>query len=97
MLKTWISVACVAMTALAAPGFVSAQSKTSAEPASVRRPYRGIFAAPPSADSPQSLTLTGSLFGAYDDNILAALSSRAVRDPFLQYSGTYGGTDAGMN
>lgn len=97
MLKTWISAACIAAVGLAAPGAVSAQSKASAEPASVRRPFRGLFGAPPSPDSPQSLTLTGSLFGAYDDNLLAAVSQRTVHNPFLQKSGPYAGADAGLN
>ena len=97
MLKTWITAACIAGIGFAVPAGVSAQSKASAEPASVRRPFRGIFGAPASEDSPQSLTLTGSLFGAYDGNVLAALSSRPVRDPFLQKSGPYAGSDAGFN
>ena len=98
MLKTWISALCIAAVGFAAPAVVSAQSKTaSAEPANVRRPFRGIFGAPPDPDSPQSLTLTGSVFGAYDDNLLAAVSDRTVRNPFLQKSGPYVGTEAGMN
>ncbi len=95
MLRTWISAGCVAALALAAPAAAFAQSKA-AEPASVRRPYRGIFAPPPAADSGQSLTLNGSLFGAYDDNILAAVSGRPVRNPLLQDGGAYAGAEGGL-
>jgi hypothetical protein len=96
MLKTWISAACVAATALAAPAGVSAQSRPSAEPDSVRRPYRGIFGGGGDPSSPQTLIFNGSVYGAYDDNIVAGLTNRKTRDPFLQQSGAYQGVDAGL-
>jgi hypothetical protein len=96
MLKKWMVGVAVGVLGVAVAPVVHAQSKAPA-PASVRRPYRGLFGAPPAPDSPQSLTLTGSVFGAYDDNVLAGLSDRQVRNPFLQQSGEYAGADAGLN
>ena len=95
MLKTCISAGCIAAIALAASPIASAQSKA-AEPASVRRPYRGIFGGGGDPSTPQSLVFTGSAYGAYDDNILAGLTNRRTRDPFLQQSGRYAGVDAGL-
>jgi len=96
MLKTWISAACIAGLALAAPAGVSAQSRPSAEPDSVRRPYRGIFGGSGDPSSPQTLTFDGSVYGAYDDNVVAGVTGRKTRDPFLQQSGAYQGADAGL-
>jgi hypothetical protein len=96
MLKTWISAACVAAIGLAVPAPSFAQAKTSAEPASVRRPYRGIFGGGGDPSTPQSLIFSGSAYGAYDDNIVAGLTDRRIRDPFLQQSGPYQGVDAGL-
>lgn len=96
MLKTWISVACIAGIGLAAPAGVSAQTRPSAEPDSVRRPYRGIFGSANDPNQPQTLIFNGSVYGAYDDNVLAGVTQRRTRDPFLQESGTYQGADAGL-
>jgi hypothetical protein len=95
MLKTWISAGCIAASALAATPATFAQSKA-AEPASVRRPYRGIFGGGGDPSTPQSLIFTGSAYGAYDDNIVAGLTNRRTRDPFLQQKGAYAGVDAGL-
>jgi hypothetical protein len=66
------------------------------ESQAVRRPYRGLFGGPGSP-GPQSLVFTGSLYAAYDDNVVEALSNRSVNRPWLQESGTYAGADAGLN
>jgi hypothetical protein len=84
-----------AVTVLTA-GTAYAQTPGAAEPASVRRPFRGLFGGS-NPDSPHELVLSASAFGAYDDNVLEALSSHRVRDPFLQQSGTYQGATAGLN
>ena len=63
----------------------------------VRRPFRGLFGAPSSPDSPHSLTLTGSVFAAYDDNVLEGLANRQIGSRWLQKSGTYFGSNAGLN
>ena len=71
-------------------------AQTAPESAAVRRPYRGLFGAPAPSDSPHSLVLTGSAYGAYDDNVIDALSARSGNRPWLQESGTYAGADAGL-
>lgn len=91
MFKSWISAVCVAALGIALPPVVSAQ-RSAPEPASVRRPYRGIFGGPSDPAAPQSLVFSASLYGAYDDNILAGLSERQVGSPWLQRSGTYWGS-----
>lgn len=70
---------------------------TEPQPAAERRPFRGIFGAPASAESPHSLFLTGSVFAAYDDNVTEGLSDRRVGAPWLQKPGTYQGANAGLN
>jgi hypothetical protein len=69
----------------------------SAQSADVRRPFRGLFGAPSSSESPHSLTLTASTFAAYDDNVLEGLADRQVDSRWLQQSGTYYGANAGLN
>ena len=96
MLKNWRSVACVLAVAMALTPVVSAQ-RSAPEPASVRRPYRGIFGAPPDPSAPQSLVVSASVYGAYDDNILAGLSDGRIRRSWLQRSGTYWGTYGAIN
>jgi len=71
-------------------------AQTAPESPAVRRPYRGLFGAPASPDAPQSLVFTGSVYAAYDDNVIDALSTRSVNRPWLQESGTYAGADAGL-
>lgn len=65
--------------------------------AGVRRPFRGLFGAPAAPDSPHSLVLSGSLFAAYDDNVLAGLTNRSTSTPWLQRSGAYQGANVGLN
>lgn len=91
MLKTWITAACVAALGIALPPVVSAQS------AGERRPYRGIFGSPSNPDAPQSLVFSASLYGAYDDNVLAGLSGGQTRNSLFQESGTYWGSQAGLD
>jgi hypothetical protein len=62
-----------------------------------RRPFRGLFSGLSTPNTPQSLVLSGSLFGAYDDNVLAELTGGNVRDWRLQRSGVYGGAHAALN
>jgi hypothetical protein len=51
--------------------------------ANVRRPFRGLFGADGhTTAAPQELTFTGSLAGAYDDNIALAVSG-GLPDPTL--------------
>jgi hypothetical protein len=87
----------VVIAALAAAPDVRAQVGADPEPASVRRPYRGLFGAPPDASAPQSLVLSGSVYGAYDDNIIEGLSERQSRNSWMQRSGTYWGTYGGID
>jgi hypothetical protein len=75
-----------------------AQGPQEPAPASVRRPYRGIFGGPPDPDTPQSLVLSASAFGAYDENVLAGITDRpTVLDPRLQRSGYYSGAQTGLH
>jgi len=68
------------------------------QPASVRRPYRGIFGGPADPNSKQALTLTGSIFGAYDDDVFAADSgSNVPLGGSSNSSGYYGGLSAGAD
>ena len=39
--------------------------------AGARRPFRGLFGGPSNSRNGRSLVLSGSIFGAYDDNVLA--------------------------
>lgn len=71
--------------------------RSAPEPASVRRPYRGIFGAPPDPAAPQSLVVSASAYGAYDDNIVAGLSDGRIRNSWLQRSGNYWGASGAVN
>jgi hypothetical protein len=62
-----------------------------------RRPFRGIFGAPPAPDSPHSLVFHASVFAAYDDNVIAGLVERQNNRPWLQRRGTYQGANAGLD
>ena len=81
------------------PADVSAQliGSDAPPPESVRRPYRGLFGNSDDPDTPQSLVLSASLFGAYDDNVTAGVLGRETADPRLQQSGAYYGANAGLN
>jgi hypothetical protein len=78
----------------ATPGAAWAQGGGSTGAGS-ERPFRGLF----SGAGPQgerSVTLSGSMFGAYDDNVVAAITGQGGRslDPRLQESGFYEGASA---
>jgi len=87
------------IAAVLMPAGVQAQlvGADSPPPAELRRPYRGLFGSPGDPNTPQSLILSASLFGAYDDNVLADLSGTNRPDPRLQRSGEYYGANAGLN
>ena len=65
--------------------------------AAARRPFRGIFGAPAAADSPHSLSLSGSIFGAYTVNELEGLARPQNETPWLQQTGSYQGANVGLN
>lgn len=89
-------IAAVLMPADARAQLIGADSPPSAE---MRRPYRGLFGSPGDPNAPQSLTLSASLFGAYDDNVTAEFTGidRPNRlDPRLHRRGAYYGANAGL-
>lgn len=80
------------------PGAVLAQATEEAPPPQVRRPYRGLFGAPPDPNARHALLFTGSAFGAYDDNVLAAdQGGGSLRDERLRRAGFYSGGQAGLS
>jgi hypothetical protein len=81
------------LAGFAAPAPVSAQVTGIASP-EVRRPYRGLFGAPATAEMRESLDLTGSLYGGYDDNVYAQQGQ--VFAPGVRQSGWYQGAQAGL-
>lgn len=83
------AVALVVSCLTAAPAF--------AQGSAVRRPYRGLFGAPVSPDSPHSLVLSGSLFAAYDDNVIAGIAARQTSTPWLGRKGTYQGANVALS
>jgi hypothetical protein len=100
-------VAC-AVAAVLAPAAALAQSPTTTQqptqpvnssadpqPESVRRPYRGVFAAP-GDPTRQSLDVTASLFGAYDDDLLAGDTPGEALNRGYQQRGWYEGATAGL-
>src|SRR5262245_42287365 len=92
-------VACL-LAAVLIPADVSAQliGENEPPPESMRRPYRGLFGSPGDPQTPQSLILSASLFGAYDDNVASGLLEGSNNiDPRLQESGTYSGANVGLN
>ena len=62
------------------------------KPERVRRPYRGLFGAPADPDSKQSLNLTTSVFGAYDDDVVTSGVTPTTK---AERSGWYGGLNVG--
>ncbi|CAN5349197.1 hypothetical protein BH23ACI1_BH23ACI1_32120 [soil metagenome] len=66
-------------------------------PAEERRPFRGIFARPSDPSGRHSLVFSGSLFAAYDDNVLAGLTDGRLGGWRYQRSGRYAGATAGLN
>jgi len=91
-------VLCLCAAALM-PAEVSAQliGSNSPPPESVRRPYRGLFGGGGDPTASQSLTLSASLFGAYDDNVTADVTGTDRVDPRLQRSGQYYGASASLD
>src|SRR6266511_5263388 len=98
-----------ALVALLAPRAASGQDVTAApapqpttqapdqpQPEQVRRPYRGLFGAPADPTSKQSLNVTFSAFGAYDDDLAAADSEGTVAPNGYQRHGWYPGATAGL-
>jgi hypothetical protein len=80
------------LAALAVPATTSAQSGSEA-----RRPYRGLFGGPADPLKRQSLVLTASLFGAYDDNVLAGIRNRDRSNDWRhRRSGFYAGAVSGL-
>src|SRR5437764_8361309 len=67
------------------------------QPEQIRRPYRGIFGAPadPATRRP-SLDATFSVFGAYDDDLLAADSGTTTAVTGYPQRGWYPGATAGL-
>jgi hypothetical protein len=92
------AVLAIALTPVAA---WAQQGGTPPEPApeQERRPFRGIFGSPPDLNANHSLMFNGSLYGAYDDNVLGALTARGrgAEQRRLNGSGGYGGAHAGLN
>jgi hypothetical protein len=83
------------LAGFAAPALVSAQvTGMGGEPADVRRPYRGLFGAPATSQMRESLDLTGSLYGGYDDNVYARQGQALL--PGIRQSGWYQGAQAGL-
>jgi hypothetical protein len=80
------------------PASLSAQQPGSdaPPPAEVRRPYRGLFGGPQNPTAPQSLIASASLYGAYDDNVMAGVGGVNRFDPRLQRRGEYVGASAGL-
>jgi hypothetical protein len=78
------------------PAQASAQLVGDTSP-EVRRPYRGLFGSLSDPNAPQSLVLSASLFGAYDDNLLGGERSRPTADPSRLISGYYGGAQSALS
>jgi hypothetical protein len=74
---------------------VCAQTPGEVQPADVRRPFRGLFGAPPSPGGRQSLDATFSVFGAYDQDVFA--EQGAVTVPEVRQGGAYEGFDGGLS
>jgi hypothetical protein len=95
MLTRRAIVAAVVLTATQViPAKVLAQ--TAPPSTEVRRPYRGLFGAPASSDSPHSLIASASVFAAYDDNVVEGITNGRVRSRRSQTSGTYQGANAAL-
>jgi opacity protein-like surface antigen len=85
------------LATLVAPGLVCAQTTDPPEPPEVRRPYRGLFGGPGGRAGSQSLGLSASVYGAYDDNVYADQFGFAPVPGDLRQSGFYQGATAGLN
>jgi opacity protein-like surface antigen len=75
-----------------------AAAQDAPQPASVRRPYRGLFAPPADTRGGRpSLDATFSLFGAYDDDIYAASVGSGAGTATPESRGLFTGGGAGLN
>jgi hypothetical protein len=93
-----IALAAVLALVAVAPGTASAQPRgQEPAPPEVRRPYRGIFNVPPDRTKSHWLTLSASVFGAYDDNVLSGITEGRVRNWVHQQSGWYGAATTGLS
>jgi opacity protein-like surface antigen len=99
-LVAWVCAASL-LPALASAQMPS-QPSDNPQPASERRPYRGLFGVPADATIKQSLDLTASVFNAFDDNVFAdavdtTLPANAGQPPYSgQRNGWYTGMNAGL-
>jgi hypothetical protein len=73
---------------------VNAHAQTASD--ATRRPFRGIFGAPESPDSPHTLTLAGSIFGAYTVNDIGGIVDDTALDPWLSRTGAYQGANLAL-
>jgi opacity protein-like surface antigen len=91
----------VCSIALAAvPAAVRAGQAPQDQPASeeVRRPFRGLFGAPPDLSRRHSLIASASLFAAYDDDVFAdhGVSGDTLNPADRRRDGIYSGATAGL-
>jgi hypothetical protein len=97
MRTTFAPIVAVLMSFSAAAPASAQGSVAAPQPASERRPYRGLFTGLSTARTPQSLVFSASLYGAYDDNVLSGLEEGDQDDWWLQESGYYTGATAGLD
>lgn len=94
-LGVWLIVA--ALVPVNAAAQIGSPGAEAPQPASVRRPYRGLFGGPTDPTAPKSLVFTASMYGAYDDNVLANDNTSGVGNPALQRRGYYSGAQAALD
>ena len=90
-------VVCLLAVVMAPAAVRAGQAPQGDQPASeqVRRPFRGIFGGPPDPTSKQSLIASGSVFAAYDDDVLAdRVGSADTLHPGVRQDGIYSGMTA---
>jgi hypothetical protein len=89
------------IAAVLVPASVSAQAgrpgMEAPQPTSVRRPYRGLFGGPTDPSAPKSLVFTASVYGAYDDNVLASDTNGGAGNPAFARRGYYSGAQAALD
>src|SRR5688572_29912804 len=90
------AVSAAAVTAVMLSPLETFAQAPAADPA-VRRPYRGLFGSTQESPGPQSLLLNASLYGAYDENILAKEDRASAQDLAMQRSGSYIGSQFGLD
>jgi hypothetical protein len=96
--KSFPLVVCLLAGVVAVPTASAGQSQGPQEPApaSVRRPYRGLFGAPADPSSKQSLDFSASAFGAYDDDVYGT-ESGGIGSAGAVRSGAFVGARAGLS